>query len=374
MADILSKGSLFPEPLVTDMINLVRGKSSLARLSQARPIPFNGEKVFTFNFDSEVDIVAENGAKSNGGGEIATVSMAPIKVEYGMRVSDEFRFASEEVRLEYLQAFAEGFASKVARGIDIMAFHGMNPRSRQAAADTIGNNHFDSKVLQTISFNASAPADCVQSAIELVEEKEHEVTGMAMAPVMKNALATLKKGSSSYEPLFPELAWGANPGTLNGLPVDTNSTVSYQGNADKAIVGNFRDYFRWGYSRQMPIEIIEYGNPDNSAAGDLKGHNQIYIRGEAYIAWAILVPSAFARIIGSAVSLSATKVTITTAAGTTLTATTVPSGQTVTWASANTGVATVSTSGVITGVAAGKTKVSATYSTATAECDVIVTG
>ena len=49
--NILSKGSLFPEQLATDMFNLVRGKSSLAKLSGAAPIPFNGERVFTFNFD-----------------------------------------------------------------------------------------------------------------------------------------------------------------------------------------------------------------------------------------------------------------------------------------------------------------------------------
>ena len=78
MANILSKGTLFPAELVTEMINLVRGKSSLARLSGARPIPFNGETLFTFNLDSEVDIVAENGAKGNGGGTIGTKSIQPI--------------------------------------------------------------------------------------------------------------------------------------------------------------------------------------------------------------------------------------------------------------------------------------------------------
>ena len=372
MGTVLTKGSLFPEVLVNEMINLVRGKSSIARLSQARPVPFNGEKVFTFNFDSEIDVVAENGQKTNGGGTVASISMQPIKVEYGMRVSDEFRFASEEVRLEYLRAFAEGWASKVARGIDIMAFHGLNPRSRQAASGTIGNNHFDYAVSQTVAFNASTPDACVQSAIEMIEGNEHEATGMAMAPTMRNALAAMKKGSSSYEPLFPELAWGSNPGTLNGLPVDTNGTVNFDGNADKAIVGNFRDFFRWGYARQMPIEIIEYGNPDNSEAGDLKGRNQVYIRGEAYIAWAILVPAAFVRIVGPAVSLSATKVTISTTTGTTVTATTVPSGQTVTWASADTSIVTVD-DGALTGVAAGKANVTATYSSATATVEVTVT-
>lgn len=296
MGTVLSKGSYFPPQLTNEMINLVRGKSSLARLSGAAPIPFNGETVFTFNFDNEIDIVAENGAKSNGGGTIAQVSMSPIKVEYGMRVSDEFRFASEEIQLEYLRAFTEGFASKVARGFDIMAMHGVNPRTGSAATGTIGDNHFDKAVTQYVAFVAGSSNENVQSAIELVEGNEHEVTGLIMSPALRNDLASIKKGSSSYEPLFPELAWGSNPGTINGLPTDTNSTVSFNSSHDRGIVGNFRDFFRWGYSRMMPLEMIEYGNPDNSEAGDLKGHNQVYLRGEAYIAWAILVPSAFARI------------------------------------------------------------------------------
>lgn len=299
MGTTLTKGTLFPPVLVDEMINLVRGKSSLARLCGASPIPFNGETIFTFSLDNEVDIVAENGAKSNGGGTIGTKSVSPIKIEYGMRVSDEFRFASEEVQLQYLRAFAEGWAAKAARGLDIMAMHGLNPRSRTAATATIGTNHFDSQVTQTVNFSAAAPEDNIAAAIGLVEGNEHEVTGLAMAPALKSALAGLKKGSTSNELMFPELAWGANPGVINGLPVDSNSTVSFNSGADRGITGNFRDFFRWGYSRQLPIEVIEYGNPDNSEAGDLKGHNQVYLRGEAYIGWAILDPTAFARIIAT---------------------------------------------------------------------------
>lgn len=299
MANVLSKSTYFPPELTNEMFNLVRGKSSLARLSQATPIPFNGETVFTFNFDKEVDVVAENGAKSNGGGTIAPVNIAPVKVEYGMRVSDEFRFASEEIQLQYLRAFAEGFASKLARGIDIMALHGYNPRTGTASA-VIGTNNFDSQVSNTVTYSAAAADANIEAAIALVEGAEHEVTGLVMSPALRTALAAMKKGTNSNEALFPELAWGANPGTINGLPVDVNSTVSANSNLDRGIVGNFRDFFRWGYARQIPIEVIEYGNPDNDAnAGDLKGHNQIYLRGEAYVGWGILVPAAFARIVAT---------------------------------------------------------------------------
>ena len=55
MADVLTRGNLFPETLVKEMINQVKGKSALANLCAATPIPFNGLKEFTFTFDKEVD-------------------------------------------------------------------------------------------------------------------------------------------------------------------------------------------------------------------------------------------------------------------------------------------------------------------------------
>lgn len=293
MGSVLTKGNLFPPVLTNRLIDTVRGKSSLARLSQAEPLPFNGETEFTFSLDKEVDLVAENGAKSNGGGTVGTVTMQPVKVEYGMRISDEFRYAAEEIQLQYLQAFADGFAKKVARGLDIMAFHGVNPRTGNTAS-SLNNKNFDDLITNTVVFDSSAPQDNVTAAIQLIEAAEHDVTGMAMSPSFKSALAAVKTQANSNVPLFPDLGWGAQVGDINGLPVDSNSTVNFNSNADRAIVGNFADFFKWGIARQIPVEIIEYGNPDNSEAGDLKGHNQIYLRGEAYLGWGILIPGAFA--------------------------------------------------------------------------------
>ena len=301
MSNILTKGTLFPVEVTNRMFNLVRGKSSLARLSAAEPIPFNGERVFTFNLDKEADLVGENGAKSKGGGTITPVNITPVKLEYGMRVSDEFKYAAEDVQLQYLQNFAEGFANKVARAIDIMAFHGVNPRTGNSAA-ILNANNFDALVSQVVAYDADAPQDNVTAAINIIQGNEHDVTGMAMAPSFKTALASLKQTSTSNVPLFPELGWGREVGEINGLPADSNSTVSFNSNADKAIIGNFADYFKWGFSKQIPLEVIEYGDPDNDDdAGDLKGHNQVYLRGEVYVGWGILVPDAFA-IIKSGVS------------------------------------------------------------------------
>ena len=293
MGNVLTRGTLLP-PVVTDkLFSQVKGKSSLARLSASEPIPFNGETVFTFSLDNEVDLVGENGAKSNGGATITPVTMQPVKVEYGFRVSDEFKYGTEEVRLQYLTAFADGFAKKVARGLDIMAIHGVNPRSKLDAA-SLANKNFDDLVTKTVVFDSSKPQDNITAAIALIGD-EIDVTGLALAPAMKSALANLKTASNSNVPLFPELGWGKSLTTLNGLPADSNTTVSFNNSVDRALVGNFADYFKWGFAKQIPIEVIEYGDPDNSGY-DLKGHNQVYLRGEAYIGWGILDKDAFALV------------------------------------------------------------------------------
>ena len=297
MANVVSKGANFPVELVNEMINITRGKSSLAAMSGRTPLSFRGNQLFTFSLDKEVDLVAENGAKSNGGGTLGTVTMQPVKVEYGLRVSDEFMKCSEEERIPFLRTFAEGWAAKLARGMDIMAMHGVNPITGTTSTQ-ISAYAMDTLVTNTVTYVAASADANIEAAIALIEAAEHEVNGLAMAPAMRTALAAMKKGTNSNESLFPELAWGNNPGVIRGLRADTNATVSFGSNTDRAIVGNFRDYFRWGYAEQMPIEVIEYGNPDNDAqAGDLKGHNQVYIRGEAYLGWATLVPAAFARVV-----------------------------------------------------------------------------
>ena len=66
MGNTLSRGTLLPPVVTEQLFSKVKGKSSLARLSASEPIPFNGETIFTFSLDNEVDLVAENGAKSNG--------------------------------------------------------------------------------------------------------------------------------------------------------------------------------------------------------------------------------------------------------------------------------------------------------------------
>ncbi len=303
MADVLTRGELLPPQIVTEMFNKVAGHSALAALHAEDPIPFNGAKIFTFTLDKEADIVAENGAKTKGGATVGAVTIVPVKFEYGARVSDEFMYGTEEYRLQVLQQFAEGAAKKFARGLDIAAFHGVNPRTAEASA-VVGNNNFDYAVnaaSNTVNYNSSTPDANIEDAIAIVEAAEGaELTGIAMAPAFRTALAGMTvNGARKY----PEFAFGANPGTLGSMKIDVNSTVAAASSADVAILGDFQNAFKWGYAKEIPLEVIEYGNPDNdSTLGDLKGHNQVYLRAEAYIGWGILDAERFA-IVKTAASV-----------------------------------------------------------------------
>ena len=80
----------------------------------------------------------------------------------------------------------------------------------------------------------------------------------------------------------------ASSDTVSGRQELESSEVSIQ-----AILGDW-NAFRWGVARQVPLETIEYGNPDG--AGDLKATNEIAIRAEAVFGFAIFDGAAFSII------------------------------------------------------------------------------
>lgn len=292
----LAKGELIPEEVVKDMFNAVAGHSALAKLSANKPIPFAGQREFIFSLDREVDIVAENGSKTPGGGTVTPVSIIPVKMEYSMRTSDEFMIADEEYRLGVTEQFVEGFGKKLARGIDIAAFHGVNPRTGNAST-VVGNNNFTSQVTSTVTFNSATPDDNLDTAVAAIRALGWGVNGIAMNPAFASAMAQVKVNGVTQ---YPEFRFGQNPAAFAGMANDVNDTVSFGSSSLRAVVGDFANCFKWGYAKEIPLKVIEYGNPDNDAElGDLQGRNQVLLRCEAYVGWGILLPAAFTRIVAA---------------------------------------------------------------------------
>ena len=52
----ITKGTNFPHELESELFSLIKGKSSLARLSGSEPLPFVGKDIFTFNFSNKLSI------------------------------------------------------------------------------------------------------------------------------------------------------------------------------------------------------------------------------------------------------------------------------------------------------------------------------
>ena len=294
MATKTTAGTSFPAELASEMFVAVQGHSALAKLSAQKPIPFNGETTFVFSASGEAALVGEGANKPAGDATVSAVTIRPVKFVYQHRVSDEFVYNAES-RLQYLQAFAEGFARKIARGFDIAAMHGVDPATL-ADASFKATNSFDGLISNIVTYNASTIDNNIDAAVALVMADGGEVNGLALSPTAGSALAALKVNGVAQ---FPEFRFGQNPDAFNGMSSDVNSTVSVTGTAagsdtDHVIVGDFQNAFKWGYSKNIPLEVIEYGDPDGQ--GDLKRTNEVVLRAEAYIGWGILFADHFAKV------------------------------------------------------------------------------
>lgn len=296
MADnSLKQSTLFKPELVKELISKVQGRSVLAKLSSQSPIPFNGVEQFIFNLEGNAQIVGEGQQKGAGKAVVDSKVIKPLKFVYQARITDEFKYASEEKQLEYLSQFAEGFAKKIADAFDIAAIHGLEPKGLTDATfrDT---NSFDGLITANIvNYAEDKFDDNIDAAVQQIVAKGGEVTGVALSPVGGQSLAKLKVNGVSQ---YPEFRFGQNPDSFYGMKSDVNKNLTVTGGTaqtDHAIVGDFENRFKWGYAENIPMEIIEYGDPDG-AGRDLKAYNEILLRAEAFIGWGILDADAFARV------------------------------------------------------------------------------
>ena len=292
----LKQGELFKPELVKQMFSKVKGRSTLAKLSNQTPIPFTGVEQFIFNLEGNAQIVGEGGLKSANDATITSKVIKPIKFVYQARITDEFKYASEEKQIEYISLFADGFAKKIAEGFDIAAIHGLEPKSLTDASFRNINSFDGTVTANVVKYDATKPDDNIEQAVKQVVAKGGEVTGLALSTTLGGGLGALKDTTGNR--LYPEFRFGQNPDSFYGMKSDINKTLTIAGGTaktDHAIVGDFQNMFKWGYAENVPLEIIEYGDPDGSGR-DLKAYNEILLRAEAFIGWGILDTDAFARV------------------------------------------------------------------------------
>lgn len=289
------KGTLFKPELVTEIMNKVQGRSTLAKLSNQQPIPFNGTEQFIFNLEGNAQIVGEGELKGAGKAVITSKVITPLKFVYQARITDEFMHASDEKKLNFLKHYADGFSKKIAEAFDIAAIHGLEPKGLTDASFKTTNS-FDGLVTgNVVTYNAATVDSNIDDAVQTIVATDNEVTGIVMSPAAGQAMSKVKVNNVVQ---FPEFRFGQRPDNFFGMDLDINKTLTAQGGKGKknhAIVGDFQNRFKWGYAENIPMEIIEYGDPDGTGR-DLKAYNEILLRTEAYIGWGILDEKAFARV------------------------------------------------------------------------------
>nr|DAR26507.1 MAG TPA: major capsid protein [Caudoviricetes sp.] len=296
MADNATKaGTLFKPELVKELISKVQGRSVLAKLSSQTPIPFNGVEQFIFNLEGNAQIVGEGEQKQAGKAKITSKVIKPLKFVYQARITDEFKYASEEKQMSFLSAYMDGFAKKIAEAFDLAALHGLEPKTMTDASFR-ATNSFDGLITGNIvNYDEAHIDDNIDTAVQTIVAKGGEVTGIALSPTAGQNLAKIKVNGVVQ---YPEFRFGQNPDSFYGMKSDINKNLTVTGGTaetDHAIVGDFQNRFKWGYAENIPMEIIEFGDPDG-AGRDLKAYNEICLRAEAFIGWGILDEEAFARV------------------------------------------------------------------------------
>ncbi|WP_217640498.1 hypothetical protein [Arthrobacter woluwensis] len=144
-----------------------------------------------------------------------------------------------------------------------------------------------------VEITASSEADQdIRAAVGLLVNSR--LTGVSTAspstrrwPGLANLQSKNADGSPSGVQRYPNLGFGTNVTDFLGVPAATGNTVSGTPEAAdtklRAIVGDFQNGIRWGVQRELPVELIRYGDPDGQ--GDLMRNNQIALRLEIVYGW-----------------------------------------------------------------------------------------
>jgi HK97 family phage major capsid protein len=303
MATLATSGLTLPNHLASGLWSKVQTGSTVAKLSGQTPMMFGTTQLMTFTTKPKGEVVAEGANKSQTQPAFGTKTVTPRKVQVTMRFNEEVQWADEDYQLGVLSACSDAAAEALARALDLIVYHGINPLTGVALSGS------PAKILDTannVEVATAKPDEDIDSAVGLVlSDGFYAVNGIALDPTFAYSLATIRDTDSGRK-RFPELGTGQGVTNFNGLNAAVSTTVSAPeatigGGAYattnpnvKAIVGDFQSALRWGVQKEVPIEVIRFGDPDGS--GDLKRANQIALRTEVVYGYAIMDTDAFAVI------------------------------------------------------------------------------
>ena len=294
-------------PLRTSALNLanhtgeswakaIRG-GVLASLAPSLPdVKVGSTDHFTFTGTPKAELVGESVNKSSMDGTPTKATVKTYKVQITYRFSQEVMWEDEDYQTGIVDQLVVNVATALSRALDLVAIHGINPLTGEVSSSV--SNYFDKagNGVARVVATGNVQTDLETAASDL-QSAGYIATGIALDPVFAGQLA--RKKDSQNRPLYPELGLGFGFDSFQGLQAASSDTVSGRQELEasevsiQAILGDWRA-FQWGVAREVPLETIEYGDPDGK--GDLKRTNEIAIRAEAVFGFAIFDGSAFAII------------------------------------------------------------------------------
>jgi len=269
--------------------------SAIATLAGSQPQQFGDVTHMTLTGRPRAELVGEGGQKGLTGATFGSRVATPKKFQVTMRFNEEVRFADEDYQLGILTMLADEAGVALSRALDLGGFHGINPRTGTAAAALLVGDRIATTTnsVEITTATLGSPDLLIEQAAALIIADGYIPNGVAFEP--RYAFSTATSRYSDGRKKFPELGFGQELTSFEGLAAFSSSTVSGLPEATdtnvKAIVGQW-DAFRWGVQRNIPIELIEFGDPDGT--GDLKRNNQIALRAEVVYGWSVMDLDAFA--------------------------------------------------------------------------------
>lgn len=293
---------MLPRNIADGMIQETRTLSTIAKLSAREPQRFGETEYITFNDFPKAEFVEEGAQKASTTGGFGSVKAKPHKAQVTMRFNEEVQWASEDYQLSVLSQLGDAGQVALARALDLGAYHRINPLT--GSVITGWDNYVTATTKSVEQATADADAD-LRAAVGLLlnQPTSWGVNGVAIDPKFAWALSNLQTknadGSPSGTQRYPQLGFGTDVTSILGINAAQGNTVSGVPEAAdtkvRAIVGDFQNGIRWGIQRELPVELIRFGDPDGQ--GDLKRNNQIAFRAEVVYGWGIADLGAFAKIV-----------------------------------------------------------------------------
>lgn len=295
MAVLGTSGITLPKNIAAGMWSKAQTGSAVAALSGSEPMQFGNVDVMTFNTPPRAEYVGEGANKAPSAVGFGVKTITPKKVQVTLRFNEEVLWADEDYQIGVLQIMGESGSTALARALDLGVIHRLNPLTGTASSVITAGTQINATTNRVEAVSASTAGEEVEAAAGLIIADGFRPDGVAFDPKFAWSLSTARYADGRKQ--YPDLGLASEFPSFEGLNVAVSSTVSATPEAAdtkvRAVVGQW-DTLRWGVQREVPIELIRYGDPDGQ--GDLKRSNQIALRMEIVYGWVVIDLDAFAVI------------------------------------------------------------------------------